>query len=128
VPTETGDGGPRVHEPSFASKIAVRTAIDAGLPVIVQDSPWARAVIPPGAHGCIAGSCESSDLARTAFQLLTNGGLGRARSALCSASADAPRDIVRDVVEAWGLRAPENPRRGASISELKSVDATADSA
>jgi hypothetical protein len=122
------EGDPGVGEPSFAGKLAVRAALDAGLPVIVQDSPWAREVIPAGAHACIARSLESSDLARAACKLLTQGGLETASAELVAARPRNGRDVVKDVVDAWGLSPGGASERAEPISELKPAGAPAGSA
>jgi hypothetical protein len=111
--------------PLFGTRIAVRAALDAGTPVIVPDSSWAREVLPIGSHVCIAPSAESSALARTACRLLAEGGLEMARAALARAQPDGTRDLTRDIIEAWGFA---DPLRAATLGEPKPAGAVAGSA
>jgi hypothetical protein len=92
-------------EPSFATKLCVGAACAAGLPVIMKDCPWAKELLPEGAHVCLSPTLEPARLARVACAMLTGPGLDQARAALRAGVRAPGRSAVTEVVQAWGISA-----------------------
>jgi hypothetical protein len=92
-----------VTEPSFASKLCIGAATAAGLPVVMQDSPWARGLLPDGAHACMAPSIDAAKLARATSTLLNGPGLAQAGAALAQGVNAPARSLPDEVVQAWGI-------------------------
>jgi hypothetical protein len=104
VPMSTGEEV-AASEPTFATKLCVGAASAAGLPVIMQDCPWAREMLPEGAHRCLSPSQEPARLARVACALLTGPGLEETRATLREGVRAPARSLVTEVVRAWGISA-----------------------
>jgi hypothetical protein len=99
------EAGQAPGEPSFANKLCITAAAEAGLPVIMLDTPWARGLLPAGAHGCLSSSLEPAKMAKVAAALVDGTGLRDCRAALGGGITTPVRSLTTEVAQAWGIGA-----------------------